>query len=77
MTMKDWGHTANVNVHLRIDLTQRIDDGKVVGYELVAIVGPVTWVGIVEPEVYDSFVGYKGKSISPCLLLCVGSMSTA
>ena len=76
VAVEDGCHTAYVDIHLRIHLTQRIDEGKVVGDEQVTIVGPVARVGVVEAEVYDGLVGDEGKGITPGLLVYVGTVPT-
>ena len=58
-------------------MAQAVDEGEVVGNELVAVVGPVARVGIVEPQVDDGLVGRKGEGIAPSLLLYVGAVPMA
>ena len=77
VAVEDGSHAAYVDLDTRIGLAQAVDEGEVVGDELVAIIGPVARIGIVEAEVDDGLVGCKGNGIVIGLLLHVGAMATA
>ena len=63
------------DAHLGIDRAQGVDEVAVVGDELVTVVGPVAWVGIVDPEVDDGDVGLIGQRLPILLLLDVGTVA--
>ena len=72
--MDDGGHAAYPHLDMGVGTAQGVDEGEVVGDELVAVVGPVARVGVVEAEVYDGLVGGKGYGIAIGLLLGVGAV---
>ena len=73
--MEDGGHEAHPYLDVGVGTAQGVDEGEVVGDELVAVVGPVARVGVIEAEVYDGLVGDKGDGIAVSLLLGVGAVS--
>ena len=77
VVVSDGREECDDDAALRVLLAQRVDESEVVAHELVAVVGPVAWVGIVYAEVYHSDVALESLRFSPFLLSYVGSMSVA
>ena len=68
-------HACQDDTHLWIGGSQRVHDGEVVFYELVAIVGPIAWVSIVYAEVHHGNIAFKGDSFFEFFLFYVGAMA--
>ena len=64
MAMEDGRHQANPNPCLRIRHAERVDERTVVADELIAVVRPVAWVGIVQSKMNDDEVGFEVHSLS-------------
>ena len=77
VVVSDGREECDDDAALRVLLAQRVDESEVVAHELVAIVGPVAWIGVVYAEVYHSDVALESFRFSPFLLSYVGSMSVA
>jgi hypothetical protein len=73
--MEDGCHSAYPHLDIGISGTQGVDEGEVVGDELVSVIGPSTWVSVVKAEVYDGLVGGKGHRVAIGLLLSVGAVT--
>jgi hypothetical protein len=76
VTVEDRGHTAYPYLNIWIDLTQRVDHSQIVGDELIAVIGPVAGIGIVEAKMDDGLVGGKAEGIAPSLLTDVRKVAT-
>ena len=59
MVVEDRRHETNPYFRLRVGHAEGIDEGTVVGDELIGVVRPVSRVGVVESEVYHNEVGLK------------------
>ena len=59
--MENWGHAAHIHLYLGVCPAQGFDDVYVISVEVVAVVGPVAWVGIVQSQVYYCNVGRELK----------------
>ena len=75
--VEDGRHAAYPYLYVGVGGAQGVDEGEVVGDELIAVVGPVARVGVVEPEVDDGLVGGEGERVAPRLLVDVGAVPTA
>ena len=75
MTGEDGSHTADPDVHLRIDRPEGVDQGAVVRHEAIPVVREVAGVGVVESQVDHRYVGLEIECRSILLRLHVGIVS--
>ena len=72
MTGEDGSHTADPDVHLRIDRPEGVDQGAVVRHEAIPVMREVSGVGVVESQVDHRHVGLESECRSILLRLHVG-----
>ena len=61
--MKDGRHQAYPYFGIGVGHTEGINQGMVVGHEVVAMLRPIAWVGIVEAKVDYHHVGFEGQGV--------------
>ena len=75
MTMENGRHQTNPDLRLRIGHAERVDECAVVANELVAVVRPVAWIGVIESEVDHDEVGLEIHRLSELRQLHVGPVA--
>ena len=75
MAIGQRSHACQEEAHLRVHLAEGLHERTIVANELVAIVGPVARVGIIDAQVDDHNVAGKGQGILVFLLLGVRAVS--
>ena len=75
MAVCDGRHASQYEAHLGVGGTQRVHNGEIVLHKLVAIVGPVAWVGVVDAEMNDGDVALEAQRLLKFRLLHVGTMT--
>ncbi len=77
VAVRDGREARHQNAARGISLAERVDERPVVGDELVAVMGPVARVGVVDAEVDDHDVGSEGQRLGALGLLVVGTVTAA
>ena len=77
MSVEDGCHQADENACVGIGCAERINEGAVVGDEILLPVGPVSWVGVVEAKMDHHPVGAEVQRLTEFWHLHVGPMSFA
>lgn len=72
--MKDGRHQTYPYFGFGVGHTEGVNQGMVVGHEVVAMLRPVAWVGIVEAKVDYHHVGFEGQGVFELGQLHVGVM---
>ena len=72
----DWQQAGHNDAGLGVGHAERIDEGAIVRNKLVAIVGPVARIGIVDAKVNHHNVGSKVHGLAELRLFGVRPMST-
>ena len=57
------------DAHLWVHLSQGVDEMQIIGYKLIAVIGPVAWVGVVDAEMHHSDIGCERLRCVPLSLL--------
>ena len=75
MAVGNRSHSSQNKTYLRIHGTQRVHQGKIIFHELITIVGPVSWVRIVDTQMDDSNIALERHCLSVLFLLHVRTVS--
>ena len=75
VAVRQRSHPCNEKTHLRVGLAEIIHQRTVVADELVAVVGPIARIGIIDAQMDHHNVARKGYRITVFLLLVVRAVS--
>ena len=75
MINTDRSQSRHENAHMGVDCAQRIDEGKIIGDEFVAIVRPVARIGVVDAQMDHRNIGTKLQRGTKFRLVEIGAMA--